>query len=354
MRFWRVVGAAGVVAMLLGVTASSPAGGAAPKADVLLSGLSSPKALALTTIEPLGNPVVGQGAFGAPGPVLVYNLHRPDRGATTPVTDPTNVTDIATNVDGTAWALGGPMLFLRAQNGDITPVLDIAAYQQTDPDPDNQADDPAESNPFGLSSLPNGDALVADAANNDVLRVTQAGDVTTMARFGPEMVSTDHIPGFPAPVINSEAVPTSIAVGKDGGVYVGELQGFPFRPGTSDIWRIDPAADGALCSLTTPDPACTHYAGGFTAIADLAWNTKNAKLYVYEFAADGVLAFEEGFETGVFPPAVLLEVSNKKRRELATGLLSQPGGVEVGKNGAVFVTDGVYGEGVGRLLEIQH
>ena len=199
MRFWRVVGAAGVVAMLLGVTASSPAGGAAPKADVLLSGLSSPKALALTTIEPLGNPVVGQGAFGAPGPVLVYNLHRPDRGATTPVTDPTNVTDIATNDDGTAWALGGPMLFLRAQNGDIIPVLDIAAYQQTDPDPDNQADDPAESNPFGLSSLPNGDALVADAANNDVLRVTQAGDVTTMARFGPEMVSTDHIPGFPAP-----------------------------------------------------------------------------------------------------------------------------------------------------------
>ena len=75
---------------------------------------------------------------------------------------------------------------------------------------------------------------------------------------------------------------------------------------------------------------------------------------MYEFAADGVLAFEEGFETGVFPPAVLLEVSNKKRRELATGLLSQPGGVEVGKNGAVFVTDGVYGEGVGRLLEIQH
>jgi hypothetical protein len=354
MRLMRVVVAAVLVAAALEVTAvSSPAGGAAPKVEVLLSGLSSPKALSLTTIEPQGNPLVGQGAFGPPGPVLAYRLHKPDRGTAVPVSEPFNIIDLATNDDGTVWAIGGDaVLYLATPDGTITPVLNIPDYQVTDPDPEDQEGVPDESNPYGLTSLPNGDALVADAANNDLLRVTQAGDVTTMARFGTEVVPTDHIPGFPEPTVTAEAVPTSVAVGKDGGVYVGELQGFPFRPGTSDIWRIEPDADGALCSLTTPDPDCQHFAGGFTAIEDIAWNKRNGKLYVYELAADGVLAFEAGFETGQFPPAVLLEVSNKKRRELAAGLLSQPGGVIVGKNGDVFVTDGMFGDG--RLLEVHH
>ena len=64
-------------------------------------------------------------------------------------------------------------------------VVDIAAYQKTDPDPSDHDDppNPTESNPFGLAALKNGDALVTDAANNDLLRVTPKGHVTTVARF---------------------------------------------------------------------------------------------------------------------------------------------------------------------------
>ena len=145
--------------------------------------------------------------------------------------------------------------------------------------------------------------------------------------------------GLP-PEITAEAVPTSIAVGPDGAVYVGELKGFPFRPGSSHVWRIAPGADGAFCSVNTPDPACTVHADELTAIQDIALGAAG-RLYVYELAADGVLAFEEGFETGEFPPAVLLEVRGRNRRELAPGELSQPGGIVVDGQ-RVYVTDGVF------------
>ena len=356
MRLMRIVGATLlVVATMAAAAATAPAAGARPKPriDVLLSGLSSPKGLTISTIDPVGSPVVGQGAFGPPGPVLLYLLQGRNRGDTVELTDPVNVVDIAASPDGTGWAIGGDLvLYQQDETGVAEPVLDIPAYQQSDPDPNNAAEDPTESNPYGLAILPNGDALVTDAANNDLLRVTPSGDATTMAVFDTEIVPTDHIPGFPDPTVDSEAVPTSVTVGKDGAIYVGELQGFPFRPETSDIWRIDQQAEGAVCSLTVPDPDCSHYAGGFTAIQDIAFNTRNGKLYVYELAADGVLAFEAGLDTGDFPPAVLLEVTRHKRTELAAGLLSQPGGVAVGRGGAVFVTDGVFGDG--RLIQVRH
>ena len=102
--------------------------------------------------------------------------------------------------------------------------------------------------------------------------------------------------------------------------------------------------------MRTPDPSCTVYASGLTAIQDIAFNPHTGKLYVYELAADGVLAFEAGFESGDFPPAVLLEVTRNHRREIATGQLSEPGGVAVSHNGTIFVTDGMFSDG--RLLQI--
>ncbi|MGH9252513.1 MAG: ScyD/ScyE family protein [Acidimicrobiales bacterium] len=119
-------------------------------------------------------------------------------------------------------------------------MLNLHEYQQEDPDPVDQEGSPEESNPYGLAVLPDGDALVADAAGNDLIRISPDGNATTMARFDLETISTDHLPpefGLP-PEITAEAVPTSVAIGKDGAIYVGELKGFPFRPGTSHVWRI--------------------------------------------------------------------------------------------------------------------
>ena len=352
-------------------------------AKVLQSDLSSPKGLAVNADR---NLVIGQGAFGPPGPVLEFFLRGPNRGTSTPVTDPFNIVDVAISPkDGTGWAIspvpvvdpttGEPVLdpetgepiteghlFHQLADGTIVDVLNIPGYQAGDPDPVDRDVPPnaIESNPYGLTVMRNGDALVADAAGNDIIRVTPDGAATTVARFDIEAVATDHLPpdfpGGPLPeTMETEAVPTTVTIGPDGAIYVGELKGFPFRPGTSNIWRIKPNADGALCSVNTKDPTrkCSLYSGGYTGIQDIAFDKNNGRLYVYEFAEEGVLAFEAGFETGEFPPAVLLEVKRgwhgDKRTELATGELSQPGGIVV-TNGKIYVTDGMFTGG--RLLRI--
>lgn len=361
MRSWRSFVALGVVSVaLLGtaVVAPAPAGATKPITE-LLTGLSSPKGLA---VNGSGDPVVAQGAFGAPGPVLVHVLRGRDRGQTFEVTDPVNLTDVAVSpLDDTGWAIGGDgVLYHQLADGTIVPVLNIIEYQQGDPDPVDQDNFPEESNPYGLAVTARGDALVADAAGNDVIQVSPDGSATTLARFDLETVSTDHLPpDFPLPPgvelppeLTAESVPTSITIGHDGTIYVGELKGFPFRPGSSRVWRIDPQAQGVLCSVNTPSPGCTTAFDGLTAIQDIALGS-NGRMYVYELAADGTLAFEAGLETGEFPPAVLLELKGHRRTELAAGQLSQPGGVAVGRGGTVFVTDAVFTPDGGRLLSLR-
>jgi hypothetical protein len=344
---------------------------------VLVEGLNSPKGLAYTTDRHL---VIGQGAFVPPAPALLYFKYGPNAGTTTPVTADINLVDVAISpLDGTGWGITSDFrLVHQLADGTVVDVLNIAEYQGADPDPTDTEGNPGESNPYGLTVAKNGDAVFVDAANNDLVRVTPEGVATTIARFDLEVVATDHVgdPTLP-PELPAEAVPTTVTVGPDGAFYVGELKGFPFRPGSSNIWRIKPWADGATCSVNTPDPtrACRLYSSGFTAIQDIAFD-RWGRLYVYQLAEGGVLAFEAGLpgEDGSppaaeLPPAVLLQVKphNGKPhggwhrrgdggcdqgRELARGQLFAPGGIVVSNSGAVYVTDGIFGNG--RLLKIVH
>jgi hypothetical protein len=339
-------------------TASAHGGGRGhSNVRVLAEGLSSPKGVA-TNAD--GDPVVAQGAFGPPGPVLIFPQRGPDRGTAIPATDAVNLTDVAISPkDDTGWGIGpGEVpehvyLYHQLSDGTIDTVLDITAYQAGDPDPNDQEGIPTESNPYGLTIDRRGNALVADAAGNDLIRVTPSGEAKTVARFDVEMVKTNHLPpemGVFPPKLTAEAVPTSVTIGPDGAIYVGTLNGFPFRPGAARVWRIDPRANGVLCSVNTPSHGCKVYARGLTAIQDIAFGPKDHKLYVLELAKDGVLAFEAGFETGEFPPAVLLKVSRHGRTELAKGKLSQPGGLAFSRHGKLYVTDGTFGNG--RLLRV--
>ena len=370
VRQFIAFGAVLMIPVLLASAAAADSDGSSAK--VLVNGLSSPKGLALNRAS---DPIIAQGAFGPPGPVLEYFTYGKRKGTTRPITDPAtpfNLTDVGVNLaDGTGWAIGpssvqpppppppdeAPLhisLYHALNDGSIIEVLNITVYQEGNLDPFDQEGAPEESNPYGLLVLKSGDALVADAANNSILRVTPDGQVTTVARFDVEEVSTDHLPPGPfPPTIMAESVPTSIALGPGGDILVGELKGFPFRPGTSRVWRVSPDADGALCSVNTPDDACEVFAEGFDSIQDIAWSREHKTLYVYQFAEGGVGPFEEGFATGVFPPAVLLAVRGDHRTELAAGELSQPGGVVVSRKGIVYVTDGVMGEFTGRLLQIK-
>lgn len=117
------------------------------------------------------------------------------------------------------------------------------------------------------------------------------------------------------------------------------------------MWRIDADAADAWCSVNTPSDECTVYASGLTAIQDIAFAPGGSRLYVLELAAEGVLAFEAGLETGEFPPAVLLEIRGSRTRELAAGQLSQPDGIAVHSTGNIYVTDGIFTSG--RLLRVR-
>jgi hypothetical protein len=344
--------------LIIGATFLVSAGPVAADEDhhggvqVLLKDLSSPKGIAIASNNSVA---IGQGAYGPPGPALEYFFKGPKKGTATPLTDPVNIVDIAMTPDGAGWAIGGDhVLYRQAPGGSIQAVLDIAAYQKADPDPYNlPPQDPAESNPFGLAALKSNDVLLADAAGNDVIRVSPDGTAKTVARWTLELVKTDKVgdPTLP-PKLPAEAVPTSIAIGRDGWAYVGQLMGFPGRPGSAHIWRINPNAEGALCDAKHTTRNCKVWKSGFTSIIDLAFNPKNGTLYVYEIARAGWLKFEEGFKTGNFPPAVLLEVrSHHRNRELVRGELSQPGGVAVARDGSIFVTDGMFSNG--RLVRLR-
>jgi hypothetical protein len=333
---------AGVIIGASTLAAAVPVG-AKGHLDVLLDGLIAPKGIDAGP----QSVAVSQGAFAffgfPPGPVLEYRLTGTGNGTAREITGPLNITDLAVTPDGAGWGIGADgVLYRMEQGGPIQPILDIIAYQVGDPDPyNNPGEDPAESNPYGVTALPSNDVLVADAAGNDVIRVSPNGAAVTVARWTVEMVS-----GIPA-----EAVPTSIAIGRDGWAYVGQLVGFPGTPGSAHVWRVDPKAEGATCSVAAATADCAVWKSGFTSIIDLAINRNNGTMYVYEIAEGGWPAFEEGFGTGVFPPAVLLEVKGDRTRELVRGQLSQPGGVAVNRNGAVFVTDGVFSDG--RLLRVR-
>ena len=337
--------AAGLVTLSL--VAAAPVA-AKTHVRVLLDGLNSPKGVFAGPFSVF----VGQGWAGPPGPVLEYLRTGPERGTARPASDPVGLADITGTPDGAGWGIGtdGVLYRVSPEGGAPEAVFDILAYQAVDIDPTDKDEppNPGESNPNGLAPLGFEDVLIADAAGNDLLRVSPDGTAVTVARWPVEIIP-NTIPGLPSEM-PAEAVPTTVAIGPDGWAYVGQLIGFPGTPGTAHIWRVNPWAEDAVCAVDVEDADCSVWKSGFTSIFDIAFNPHNGTLYVYEIAEDGWLAFEAGFETGNFPPAVLLQVKGRSQTELARGELSQPGGVAVARDGAVFVTDGMFTGG--RLIQI--
>lgn len=235
-------------------------------------------------------------------------------------------------------------------------IANIHRYQRSDPDPYNLAEPAGQSNPFGVAALNDGSALVADAANNDLLRVWPNGEIVTVARVRPRTVlSPDLGPeGPPAGTrMPSEAVITSVTVGADGAYYIGELRGFPATPGKSQIWRIKPGSTDAVCNPRKPRRGdCKRYVDGLTSIVDLGAG-RGGSIYAVELSKASWLAAEAEPPVAGAEIGSLIRISKDRmvRQELAAGRLVLPGGVEVGRGGGVFATTPVFGPG--RLLRVR-
>ena len=125
--------------------------------------------------------------------------------------------------------------------------------------------------------------------------------------------------------ISVQSVPTSVAVGPDGALYVGELTGVPFRPGTARIWRVVP---GKKMSL---------YASGFTNISDIAFDGRD--LLVLEMASRGLL--DKGS-----PGALIRLAPDGRRTVLASEGLVAPTGLAIG-NGSIYISNYGLSPGTG-------
>ena len=241
---------------------------------------------------------------------------------------------------GTRQAVFGPDGAKLARLGRATPdgkwrLLQDLGQSEADHNP---AGDEVDSNPYGILAL-QGKQIVADAGANALLQVRANGAISALATFANRMVDAPPFLGLPPGTqIPMDAVPTSVALGPDGNYYVGQLTGFPFPVGAANIYRVP--ADGG---------APTVFASGFTHIVDLTFGP-DGSLYVVEIAKNGLLA---AFNGNDWTGALIRIAPDGTRTELVPGALTAPGGVAVGSDGALYVTNNAIFSNIGEVIRIR-
>jgi glucose/arabinose dehydrogenase len=131
-------------------------------------------------------------------------------------------------------------------------------------------------------------------------------------------------------------VPTGVVKGPHGDYFMSQLTGFPFPVGGASVYRVDDRTGDAEV-----------FAGGFTNIMDLAFD-RHGTLWVLEIDHDSLLTPN--------PEGAIYAVDRKGNRtqlELDPGTLTHPGGITVGPDGALYVTNHGDTAGNGEVLRIK-
>jgi hypothetical protein len=204
-------------------------------------------------------------------------------------------------------------------------TVDVSAYEGVaNPDGEPPEEEGIDSNPYAVNAIPS-QRIVADAGGNDLLRVNNQGEVSTLAVLPhllypwPDGLPFGPPPGTPVPL---DPVPTSIVQGPDGAHYAGELASI--STGIANVYRVPPSGG---------DPEV--YASGFTAIIDIAF-APDGSLYVLEIAKNGLIAAEL---FGDWSGSLIHVALDGTRTEIASEGLFAPGGMAVASDGSIYVTN---------------
>lgn len=288
------MGAIGALAVLGGALAQQ---GPPPPGVPLATGLDAPRGL---TALGNGDVLVAEGAGGrllrvaADGtqtelltglPVALIEV-APGEVETTGVSSA--ISDGGTGyyyVIGESTDAGFSALYQAEAGGTPVLIADLGEYEEannTDGDLDLAGDPELLSNPYDLVLDASGDIFVTDSGANAVLRVDgTTNEITPFAIFtNRENPLFAGGAGIGGPTMDQ--VPTGIAIGPDGAIYITTLTGFPFPTGAARVYRLE---DGNADGDALDDGESTIFFEGLTTATDLVFDA-NGDLLVSQFSTN--------------------------------------------------------------------
>lgn len=163
-----------------------------------------------------------------------------------------------------------------------------------------------DSNPNDVLAVA-GKRYVVDAGSNTLDEVAANGRISVLTYF-------------PVPVgAPADSVPTCVATGPDGALYVGELLGGYYTPGTARVWRV------------VPGHAPQVWRSGFSAINGCGFD-RAGNFYATEFQSGGLAADSPAGDVVKVTPA-------GARTTLGTGSLFTSSGFAAGRDGSIYVSN---------------
>ena len=210
-----------------------------------------------------------------------------------------------------------------ATPGIPTKIADIGAIEK-DRNPDPNA---VDTNLYGLAIAPNGTIYVVDAGGNTVYRVNPTTGAAEVLAVIPGLPSPPGAQPNPARGGRNELdpVPTGIAVGADGNLYVGLLSGAPFPEGAAKVLRI------------TPSGQISDFATGLTAVTGVAVGP-DRNVYVSEIFRFNPAAAAAGGNP--FGPGRVLRVLPNGTTQVVAANLNTPNGLAFDRAGNLYIATG--------------
>jgi DNA-binding beta-propeller fold protein YncE len=203
------------------------------------------------------------------------------------------------------------------------------------------------TNPYAFAFNGN-KAYIVDAGANDVLSVDLDTKELTLLTALPQQIIKDPIfpppdpsqappsgaPPEPPSELSLQSVPTGIAVGSDGSMYVSEFTGFPYPENKARIFRITKEGD---VSVVVDD---------LTQLADLEFDAAG-NLYVLQYA-------NESAWKGNFAGSLIQIKPDGTRTTLLSGNgLESPTALAIGPDGAIYISNRGDLPDVGQVLRVQ-